>query len=78
MEEFKNIENFNKEVTKITNFHKNQMGHMINLMRPKTQDCPHCENTGIMHVANGPDDVDEEYCGCLKGEELQELSKIVQ
>lgn len=30
--------------------------------------CPMCRNTGVRLIANGPDDVEEEYCQCPWGE----------
>lgn len=38
----------------------------------ETIKCEKCEDTGIIHVANGPDDTDEEFCTCEKGQELQQ------
>lgn len=32
--------------------------------------CPVCENSGIVLVANGPDDVDHDFCDCAKGTEV--------
>lgn len=34
--------------------------------------CEKCTGDGIIYVANGPDDTDEEFCGCEKGKELKQ------
>ena len=62
-------------IKNISDFHKGQMDHMHNLMKPK--DCPRCQNTGVTPVANGPDDVEEEFCGCPKGQELMKSNNKV-
>jgi len=43
----------------------------------KEKNCWHCDNTGILIVANGPDDFDEEYCSCLHGSKLRNLDPIL-
>jgi len=33
--------------------------------------CKVCDDTGIMEVANGPDDHDHDFCDCVKGLEVK-------
>ena len=35
--------------------------------------CPKCDNTGVMLVANGPDDTDKDWCSCRAGIAAQRL-----
>jgi hypothetical protein len=34
--------------------------------------CKYCEDSGIAHYENGPDDYNEDYCYCEAGEEKRE------
>jgi hypothetical protein len=31
----------------------------------KSSSCPVCDGTGVITVANGPDDIEQENCGCV-------------
>ena len=47
-------------------------------MTNETKICEKCTGDGTYFVANGPDDTDEVFCDCPRGQELkQEAGRLV-